>query len=163
MRKTGVLRPGRRSLRDEWKQNERGLRVETCSLRAVWEEEVYFKPAAISPEQSAAGQFPSHMNNAPELPSSPFPATADACPSFETWGGRGGGQSHVCHLNDGAVSPKRGVRRAPAAARGVSTVAVTSSQTHPRVTQTLWKTAYEKQHWGVFFSLRLFFFLVRNT
>ena len=34
---------------------------------AVWEEEVYFKLGAISPEQTAAGQFTSSMNNAQTL------------------------------------------------------------------------------------------------
>lgn len=55
---------------------------------AVWEEEVDFKLAAISPEQTAAGQFTSSVNNAPALgrepPSSLFSATMDGHPSLET-------------------------------------------------------------------------------
>lgn len=51
------------------------------SSPAVWEEEVYFKLRAISPEQTAAGQFTSSMNNAQTLgrepPSSLFSATMD--------------------------------------------------------------------------------------
>lgn len=73
---------------------------------SVWEEEVYFKLPAISPEQCAAGQFTSRMNNARALSreplSSPFSAMADARRSFETWGNN---RTDVCHLNNGASRP----------------------------------------------------------
>lgn len=95
----------------------------------MWEGEVYFKLRAISPEQSAAGQFTSRMNNAHTLSRGPRRCQPWRIPVAHLWRG----EREVRHLDNGAAGPKgfhvvmeprrvrreRGTRRRALAPRGV--------------------------------------------
>lgn len=67
----------------------------------MWEE-VYFKLPAISPEQSAAAQFTSRMNNAHTLSRRPRRRQPRRIPVAHLWRG----EQEVRHLDNGAARPK---------------------------------------------------------